>query len=713
MYNQSVVEKNLKLFYAKEGWMPVYHSIGQVAEFKSYIDSITKSETNSKNTYIKVTRRLTTKQQQAIQRWIENEQILCSLDSSYFESRYAWVCNEKGEIFQFKNRESQEVFDRILAGFEKQQVSMEMLCLKARQQGITTKVALKFLGRMMFIGHTQAVMASVQAEKSELIARILNICYTNCPFWLIPSKTTSREKMMAFDNGSVLSIQSGSQPTGIAQGWTPTCIHISEIGDIPNPQKVIEEGLLRATHSSRNLFLVFEGTGNGNTGWLADKWRAAKEGWPLGQSRLMPMFLSWPLASDLYPEADWLKKFPIPQGWDPIKETRKHVRRCELYIRNTPYLADVCGEKWEMPRKQQWFWEFNYLEACKSHTQKIWLAQMPADDYEALTGKNDSIFEPDVIELATAESQKEYQSYAITGMSIDDGFEPEDGQIDYDEPRIRIEWDSHRGQHFEWTLIPLLPFNDAEERHTFDKLLVWHPPARGRDYSIGIDTADGLDKEDEDRTSMNVTLNVTGEEQDVQCAELVSKRINPAQAVGFAAAIGAWYSQRNPDTGHMGTKDQQGAKFCIEQRDRPGDDCQFQLKLMGFNNHHIMVRYDGKKVRENEGHKLGWYSNTWSIAILMNRFVESINGRWYKANSRWLIRECENLERHVVAGRTQIKHQTGKKDDRVRSAALAYFTRHAFDVLAERSAKRYALPSAALPPMDYGLPKLNAMSVGD
>lgn len=706
MYSEKIIEQAIKDFRDREGWEPVRHTLSEVQEFKAYIASITQQQTNTRNSYIAVIKRLTEKRQKQIRRFIENEQVMCSLDSGYFETRYAYICDEKGEIFKFKNRQAQEVFDQVIAGFEAGLVSIEILLLKARQLGMSTKTALKFIHRLLFRGHTQAVMASVQAEKSELIARILNICYENCPWWLIPRRTTERVgKMMGFDNGSILSIQSGMQPTGIAQGWTPTNIHISEIGDIPNPQKVIEEGLLKATHSSRNLFLVFEGTGNGNTGWLADKWRASKEGWPRGASRLFPMFISWPLASDIYPEPDWLVKFPVPEGWQPAKETRKHVQRCQMYIRNTDYLSRVCGPNWTMPRHQQWFWEFNYLEACKSHTQKIWLSQMPADDYEALTGKNDSIFEPDVIELCSEVRKREFTAYAITGDSIDDGFEPDESQIDYNLPRIIITWESHRGQKFEWTMIPLLPFDETQERLALDKLIVWHEPEQGRNYSIGIDTADGLNKEDEDRSVLCVTRNGKGENQDEQVAELCSQRINPPQMVGFAACVAAWYG--------LHCADPRGVKFCIEQRERPGDDCQLQLKLMGFNFHHIMMRYDGKNIKEGDGQLQGWYASNWSVPFLMNRFVDAVNNQWYKPNSPWLIKELENLERKIVAGKTKIEHQTGKKDDRVRASAHSYITRHHLDVLAERSQKRYAPAIQALPPIDNSPSGGGMMSIGD
>jgi hypothetical protein len=713
MYSSKIILNNLEAFARQEGWMPVYHSRDQIADFCDYLKKITETVVRGRNYYTRIKVPLSAKRAKDIRRWIENEQALCAFDSSYFEDRYAWVCDEKGNIFKFTNRKAQEIFDNLLAEFDDLQVAVELFILKARQLGITTKTALKFLHRLLFRPHTQAVMGSVNEGKSELISRIIETCIDRLPLWLIPNRTTDRIKMIGFDNGSIMSVQSGNQATGVAQGWTPTCVHLSEIGDIPNPKKIIEEGLLRATHSSRNLFLVLEGTGNGNVGWQADKWRSIKEDWPLGKSRLMPMFVNWPMAPDLYPEADWLRKFPVPAGFRPIEITRKHVLRCELFIRSTPYLAKVAGKDWVMPIEQQWFWEFNYLEAVKSHTQREWMSQMPADDYEALVGKNDTVFDPIVIETAHKKRQRDYQAYAITGDSIDDGFEPDEQEIDYTKERIRVVWNSHRGQHFEWVMVPLKPFDESDERRSMDKVLIFEEPnmapgheGEPQDYSIGIDTADGLGKEDEDRSVCSITRNMTGEKFDVQCAELCSNRINAPQMVGFAACLGALYGEN--------TKDPRGVKFCIEQRTRSGDDCQLQLKLMGFTFHHDPVRYDSKEIKpKHPSMKQGWFSYDWSVDMLMNRFIDAINNEWYKVNSPFLLTELATLERKPArAGKTKMEHQSGKHDDRVRAAAQSYFTRHDYDILAERSQKRYNPPPAKKPEIDYGYSNSAEVSVG-
>lgn len=1098
MYSQKIILQNLEAFHRREGWMPVEHSQAQVDEFKEYIDKITTQDRNKKSLRIELNQTLTSKRANEIRRWIENEQIMCCLSAGYFEDRYAYVCDEKGEIFKFKNRKGQEVYDNVIADFDEQQVAIMLLILKARQLGITTKTALRFLHRILFVPNTQAVMGSVDQLKSELITRIIETCIQRTPWWLLPQRTTDRIKLIGFGNGSIMSVQSGSQATGIAQGWTPTCVHVclspetlvrvnagfvkklrdvipgqsvlvstgkyaqvravvkskrenemacelslwgnyaplvctrdhpiltpdgftpaeevnkkdfvcmpvraishtvknfnlfhrkhrisknkpekketielnrwwgwlcglylaegslhknvrikgnpvdsvyfsihkkeinyvrtmiakavghgrhfgvyeskrsqsacvtlcnaglarwleqefgngadrkfipdwvfdageefvygmikgylegdgcissvhpiischsislplmiqlrdllaasgfgwsclycqpegnyygrqcqtqwmltlngdyarklrkvmdwpsvekkkvvfdldhpncssapkhwkysedgkfihiqvfenravpceefydlevdaeehdfctiqccvknSEIGDIPNPKKTIEEGLLRAVHSSRKLFLVLEGTGNGNIGWQADKWRAAKEDWPLGKSELFPFFLNWPMAPDLYPEADWLRKFPINNGdvstWKPLEETRKHVQRCELYIRNTPYLARVVGKNWRMPIEQQWFWEFKYLEHVKIHAQKIWFSQMPADDFEALQGANDLVFDPIVIETVRKEAQPKYQAYAITGDQIDEGFDVDDTLIDYEKERIRVTWNSHRGQKYEWTMIPLLPFDDKEEISSLDKLLVFEPPnmapgheGEAQDYSIGVDTSDGLGKVEDDRCVLSGTRNMGNEKSDIQVFEFSSIRMNPPQTVGFAACIAAWYGQN--------TKDPRGVKFVIEQRTRSGDDCQFQLSLMGFKYHHIPTQYDTKNVKENSGQRMGWWSFDWSVAMLMNRFVDAVNGGWYKPNSPYLIRELGSLERQVAnSGKTKMKHQSGKHDDRVRAAAQSYFTRHAFDILAERSQKRYAPPTTKKPELDLSHANIAQVSVG-
>jgi hypothetical protein len=713
MYSQKIINSSLELFEEDNGWLPHYHSYDEVLEFTKYVDSLIRIESNSKSSYINLVKKISESRQKEIRHWIQNEQALCSLDNNYWTKNYAWVADEKGQIFKFKSRKSQEVFDSVVAGFDEDQVSIEILCLKGRQVGITTCVALKFIHRMLFIPHTQAVMASVQRDKSDLIERMLNTAYNRCPWWLVPRRLPKK----SFDNGSILSIQSGMQATGIAQGWTPQLIHISEISLIPNPKETIEEGLLPATHSSKNLFMVFEGTGSGNVGWFPDYWRDQKKMWPM--ARMCPLFISWPLATDLYPEADWLRKFPLPESFlsNQLEATKKHVARCESYIRNTPFLSKVVGKDYRMPIEQIWFYEFEYRQAKERHTLQKFAARMPADDFEALTGVHDSVFDPEVIaevedtiyEVRTVgdkevkERRIPVQAYAIMGHDVDECFHPDPESIDKTKEEIKVTWKSYRGQEYEWTMVPLKDQDENIESNTMDRLLVYEPPERGNYYACGIDTADGLGKEDEDRTVLSITNNRFKGESDSQSAELTSNKINSAQVVAFAACVGAWYGKNSPDG--------KGMKYVVEQIRGPGDTCQHQLKMLGFNNHHKPRRYDSKKIKDDAGKKEGWYSSAWSVPMLMDRFREAVNGGWYIPRSKWLIEELRTLERHEGAGKSKMEHRSGQHDDRVRSAAQSYFTAHDMDILTERAQQRSTPPKKKTRPKGPG--SANQMSVAD
>jgi hypothetical protein len=711
MYSQKIIDANLDLFEAKNAWRPIRHTLDEVTEFKKYVDSVVKIGSNSKGSWIESVAPMTDKRRAEIKRWIENEQVLCGLDSFYWETNYAFVCDEKGQIYKFQPRMSQRIYESVIADFDEKQVSIELLILKGRQLGITTETALKFLHRMLFLPHTQAIMASVKAEASQLISRIIDTAYERCPFWLVPYRTPKR----GFSNGSILSVQSGMQATGLAQGWTPSCVHLSEIADIPDPVKTIEEGLFRAAHSSKNLFMVLEGTGGGNTGWLADTWRAAKEDWPKGQSRLFPMFIPWPMCPEIYPQPDWKRKFPIENSWRPSEVTLKHVRRCESYIRNTPYLSRVAGINYRMPVEQQWFWEFNYNQACKNHTQKTWASQMPADDFESLTGKHDSIFEPEVIdevenniyEIVGDKRQRKsvVQEYAIIGHDVDESFYPDPSIIDGSKQSITVKWKSHRDQRYEWEMIPLIPMDEEVERNTMDRILIYEEPQKGQYYSCGIDTADGLGKEDEDRTVLSVANNRFQGEADKQVAEFTSNKVNAAQVVAFAACLGAYYGPYCPDS--------RGMKYVIEQIGRPGETCQHQLKMMGFNHHHKPKRYDNKKIKSEAGSREGWWSSPWSVPMLMTRFVEAVNGGWYVPSSRWLIEELKALERHATSGKSKMEHRTGQHDDRVRAAAQSFFTAHDMDILTERAKRRYDVPVKKNNDPNKGRCMSNTFSVGE
>lgn len=688
MYSRKVVEKTLDDFARREGWRPEPHTIAEVEEFNAYVESIIDVDANSVNRYYNVRDgvRLTQARRDWIRRWIQNEQFMCFADAMYFMSRYAYICGVGEEVFRYVPRDSQKIFHEIISEFDDLQVAIELFILKARQLGFSTSVALYFLHRILFRTNTRAVMASVQQKQSDLIGRIQDTCWSRLPFWLPPPKTKLKTNTPEWANGSILSIQSGSQAFGIAQGWTPSCIHISEVGDIPNPKKTLEEGLFRAAHSTSSLFFVMEGTGNGDTGWQAEKWRYYKENWGNG-GRFCPIFVPPACARDLYPLADWLRKNPIRESWRPTEATLRMQRKAELYIRSTPYLAKAMGSNFKLSREYLWFWDTNWREAVASHTEKVWLGQMPCTDDEALQSKHDQVMNSEQIEVITTGREKAYVAYAITGRTILIGtdnqpYQPDPETINYDLPRIPLHWDAPDGNRYDWELIPLKPFDDTQDEWCFNKLLVFQEPKDDVDYSIGVDCADGLGMPNEDRSSLSVLINRSGNERDEQVASFTSLNVNSPQMARIAAAVATLYGAN--------TASPMGCKFAIEQRRKPGDECQHQLKIMGFYNHHRMIMYDGRGMPDpSKGTKEGFFTNVWSRPMMLNKFLDAVNTGWIKPNCPILIRQLKDQVRIETGGMSRIDHPAGKHNDNVFASGMAYFTAHDMDNTASRQTQRY------------------------
>ena len=217
---------------------------------------------------------------------------------------------------------------------------------------------------------------------------------------------------------------------------------------------------------------------------------------------------------------------------------------------------------------------------------------MACTDDEALQGKYDKVMNDEAIEVITKGREQGYTPYAITGKTILIGtdnapYEPNPEEIDYDNWRIPIQWEAPDGNVYDWELVPLKPFDESNDENFFNKLLVFEAPRVGEDYAIGGDCADGLGMPNEDRFCGSVNRGSSGKGRDVQVAEFTSNNVNSPQAARILACIAALYGGQ--EMGAYTTKSAMGCKFAIEQVRKPGDECQHQLKLMGFFYHHIIL----------------------------------------------------------------------------------------------------------------------------
>jgi len=479
------------------------------------------------------------------------------------------------------------------------------------------------------------------------------------------------------------------------------CYHLSEVASYGNPDELIEASLFKCVHPHPDVFGVLESTAEGDSGWWYDTYWESKAKWRLNRSRLCPLFLPWFLGTDKYPTETWIRTHPTPKNWRPSVETRKMMAKAKMYVDSAPVLSNVLTDKWELPEHQAWYWELQFEEACSKGKEKLFQQELPTDDRDAFQGSYDNVFGREIIADVWTKRKTAYGVYGIVGQSIEDRQEPDHDEIDTTEQIIPVVYRSRKGETYRWELLPLQwtePFDkieDIRDDHShMGKLFIWHHPEPGYDYSIGIDTSNGIGS---DATVIAVARRGrTPQENDVQVAEFRSDQVSHVEAYAWAMAIAAYYAKYMEDT-----TSHREPYVSVEQIMAVGDTCQLQMSKMGYGRFHHFGRYDGapKHIRKSKSTKRGWFTNSWSRPLLTDGFVILVKNGWYKVNSPYTLREMSQWEVHSTAsGKSKFEHSEESTDDGVFANAMAGFCPNDMRVMAERSKKQFTMSESGKMP---------------
>lgn len=721
MYAQSIVEQRLEIAAQTLGFIPEYHTPEEIntfneglarkyeAEYRAALAvSIGKGEPQQ-SLQTNLTRLLCNPEDPKLNsdevRFMLNERALVMADAAYFLTRYYWILTDEGIAKLFRFRSGQKIFFNVLSEMESGSRAIEILLAKARQLGMTTVIAGLLLLKTMFSHGISSVTASADSDKTREMVQKIFMAYDKLPWWLRTPYTKRAESDKGYLKfGSIESgvfFQHGEQANPIAMGTTCCGYHLSEVSSYGDAKQLIDVGLFKAVHPSPRVFGVLESTCKGDTGWWYDKYWHAKKKWSGGGSRLMALFLPFFCAEDMYPNPTEARTHPVPPNWKPEPQTRQMMAESAMYVQSSPVLAKVLmqdGQRWQMRPDQAYYWEWNFLEAKSTGDEKTWFQEMPHTDVAAFQGSYDNVFGKELIANIFTEREKEYHVFGITGQSIEERHEPDADDVDYDPTMVRVpvKWQSRRGEHYNWVMVPLTwrePFLELadirkDESH-MGKFFVYMPPEPGYDYSTGIDTSNGLGM---DGTAIAMSRRARGaQEQDVQAAEFRDNRVSHVEAFAWGAAIAAYYSRyMNPEWGW--TKPYANPYIAIEQIAAVGDTCQFQMRKMGISRFHKMTRYDSKpaKMRKKDAHKEGWYTYGWSRAMLTDSFVVLVQNGWYKINSPYTIWEADHWEVHITgSGKDKFEHSEESTDDGLFANAMAAFCPNDQKSMADRTAKQF------------------------
>lgn len=374
MYDQGRISERLDHAEAQLGWRPVYHSLEEVDRMKHDLEAIAVFDDAGK--FKETIRPFTQKEIN----WIRNERMVCACDASYYLTRYAYLKDDKNQIVRFKFRNPQIVYYNVISELERIGSAIQLAILKGRQLGVSSLTELLVAHRIFFYYGINAVIASSNQQATQIMSQMIFLAYDTLPYWMKPTEKTRKESErgeITFHNRSGVSFQHGSQTTGIARGHTPTLVHLSEVASYPNADELIDASLFRAVHESPEVFMVLESTAEGIDNWWHNTWKHSKSTLAAGgRSKLYPLFLPWYIGTEMYPKPTWLKTRPVPDDWRPNRETELRMAKAKVFVANSPLLAKVLGDEWELGREQAWFSEVDFEEYKAKGKEKLWAQEM-------------------------------------------------------------------------------------------------------------------------------------------------------------------------------------------------------------------------------------------------------------------------------------------------------------------------------------------------
>jgi hypothetical protein len=685
MFHPKVIEATLARWAAEKGnFEPEYHTVLEaeraVVHFNSLVERDEGKMVNLRDPAKDWRDTLTPDEV----RFIRNERVLCRSDFSYWVSRYCFIKSDEDRVVRMEPWVSQQIFLSVLAEMQENEIALMLAVLKARQLGISRVISLILLHSVQFFANINAFLASSTEDKTGLLFDMLDFVLERMPFWMRPDEKFRREnKFLELYNGSALTLQHGQQSTGIARGTTPTKAHISELSEFDEYKvsDLIDSSLLRAMHDSPQTFLVLESTAKGMNNWWHDKWNSAKAGWGEGRSRLRPLFLPW-FVGGLYPKNHWLRAHPVPADYElrMLPWAAAHARMAEQYVRQTEYLRARLGTDWQMPLEQIWYYECERDAAIRERRLNKFLQEMPANDDEAFQSTNISVFDNETLTFyrENAHQQEVVGVYGLVGAPevVNSRLQPPELLRDSRYASIPIRCDRTTGYPLNFELVPMR-FDGWSLESGVDKIFLWEMPVEGETYGIGMDTADGIDK---DRTVLEGLRKGSINGPTKQVFEYASGKMNALDSWPFALALGTLYSV--PDaTGFV-----QQPRLAIECRGH-GDMAQNIIRYMGWTNFHPWndKQLDSRQPRLQNYNKIGVYTTSWFRDGMIEMLVKMLRDGDIEISSPFFVQEMASLQgdENVQA----LKAGYGGHDDRFMALGFILVSLYKWDANYFRSAK--------------------------
>lgn len=449
------------------------------------------------------------------------------------------------------------------------------IILKARQLGFSTAIQIFILDSALFNNDLECgVIAQGLQEARKIFRTKILFPYKNLPLWIrriIPTVRLNSDEI-EFVNGSTISVS-----TSFRSG-TLNILHVSEFAKIcaerEDKAEEVMSGTLNAVHSGNIAFI--ESTAEGAAGHYFDLCQEAKElmdaGVPLTDIDFKFFFFPW------WDEPTYT--MPVPErGLMLTKVQSKYFAALEASI----------GMKIPDERKA-WY-------IAKERQQKTKMKQeFPSTPEEAFLTSGRKVFDSDQLLIAKGKVKKPLLIYDIN---------PVTGERKIANRKV----DMSQVQR---------SYTEKTAKATTGYLLVWEVPQKDREYVIGGDVAEGLEKGD--NSSIDVLDNETG----LQVAHWFGK-ITPKRMGDLVAHIGHWYNKA-----YVGIERNNHGHAVLDRlraTDTKSSSLPYPMSRIYFE------EYMDRENDDEETKRIGWQTTAVSKEILISDMEDLLENE--KSGIRW------------------------------------------------------------------------------
>jgi hypothetical protein len=228
-------------------------------------------------------------------------------DFAFYAPRALRIRPKAGSIVPFTLNSAQR---RVHEEIEKQRAAtglVRVVCLKGRQQGISTYAQGRFFWRLTHSPGFRAFILTHMDSTTDNLFGMVERFYEYCPAELKPKLGSNNAKELNFAklNSGYKVATAGARGVGV--GDTLQLFHGSECSKWPNAESHIS-GALQAVPYERGTEVILESTSDGPTGVFYDLCNAAK----MGESDYKLIFVPWFLQSEY--------RRPVPEGFEVTGE---------------------------------------------------------------------------------------------------------------------------------------------------------------------------------------------------------------------------------------------------------------------------------------------------------------------------------------------------------------------------------------------------------